>query len=223
MIDISEILNNDILWQMSIAERASILYLLNKIDKRSVAIEIGSYKGGFLRILSKYFDKVYSCDIDHSNVVNKEQYKNVVWVEGDSKETLPKLIKKLNKSGEEVNFILIDGDHSYDAVLNDIHNVLTYQSKGDSLLLIHDSWYEDVREAVNRAEWNTNPYVSLVEKDFVVGDLIGSEKGNYFVGGLALATMSTEKRQGDIDIKQSQDYMYRVCKQMLDESKGVSS
>lgn len=215
---LDEIFNNDVLWQMSYAEKASVLYLLGKMEKRSVAIEIGSYKGGFLRVLSQHFDKVYSCDIDHSPI-DKGQFTNVEWIEGDSIKTLPKLIQQINDNGEDVNFILIDGDHSYETVLQDIHNVLLYQPKSEVILLIHDSWYEPSREAVNKANWNNSPYVHLVEKDFVTGDLIGSDAGNFYVGGLALAYMTPLERQGDITINQTQDYMYSITKQLLGEER----
>lgn len=219
---IDEILNKDVLWQMSQAEKASILYLLNKLPKLSVAIEVGSYKGGFLQVLAKYFKTVYSCDIDHSNIVNKEQYENVVFVEGDSEETLPRLIEQLNQSEETVNFILIDGDHSYDAVLNDINNALQYLPKGDLILLIHDSWYDGTREAINHANWKDNPYVQYIEKDFAVGDMMYSyAEGNIFVGGLALAVFSTNKRRGDIEIKQTHDYMYCKVKELMDGVNNV--
>ena len=204
---INELLNTDVLWQMSIAEKAAIFYLLGKMKSKTVAVEVGSYKGGFTRVLSRHFDKVYSLDIDHSQIVDKEQFKNVVWVQGDSRQTLPDLIDII----EPVNLILIDGDHEYETVLADINNVLAYKPKGDMVLLIHDSWYAPTREAINKAAWNDNPYVHLVEKDFVPGDLIGGPGGNFFVGGLALAVLTTKKRRGAVKIGQAQDYMYRIC------------
>lgn len=222
MINIDEILNNDILWQMSTAEKASILYMLNKLPGRKVAVEVGSYKGGFTRVLSRYFNKVYSCDLDHSYLVDKEQYKNVTWVTGDSKETLPALISRINSDKEDVSFILIDGDHSYETVIQDIHNVLNYKPRGETILLIHDSWYGPSREAINKANWSGSPYVDYVEKDFVPGDVVYSEEGKIFVGGLALISISPKKRKGDIEIRQTHDYMYRVCKKLLDESNEVA-
>jgi len=217
MLDLSEILQNKTLWQMSYAERMSIFYLINKMEKRKVAIEIGTFHGGFLQHLSKYFDKVYSCDIDHSNVKNKELYENVVWIEGDSKVTIPKLIQDLSDKDEDVNFILVDGDHSYDGVLRDINNVLKYNPKSETIILVHDSWYRPSRNAINHAKWNENPYLQLVEKDFVVGDMMLGSNGNIFVGGLALAVMTNEKRRDKVkvEIKQTYDYMYRVIDEIL--------
>jgi predicted O-methyltransferase YrrM len=208
---INELFSQNILWQMSSSERASILYLLSKTRKDSIAIEIGSYKGGFTQQLSKRFNLVYSLDINHDNIVNKDQYDNVIWVTGDSAKTLPKLLKKLKD--KDIGFILIDGDHSSEAVLRDINNVLEYTPIKDTLILMHDSWYEGTRNAINNANWNNNQYVQLVEKDFVPGDLIN----HGFVGGLALSYLSTDKRRYDIEIRQSQDYMYTKGKQLLDK------
>jgi len=211
MIDMSEIVCNDVLWQMSVAEKAAILYLISKMPKRSVAIEIGSYCGGFTRVLSKNFDKVYSLDIDHSNIVSREQFQNVKWVEGDSKKTLPGLIKHINKSKEDVNLILIDADHSFDAVYKDIKNVLHYVPKSDTVLLLHDSWYAPSRDAISLSHWNSSPYVHYIEKDFVCGDVIR----NMFMGGLALVIMSSVERKGAVEIKQTHDYMYTLCSNFL--------
>jgi len=208
---IDELFNQNILWQMSSSERASILYLLSKTRKDSIAIEIGSYKGGFLQHLSKHFNLVYSLDINHDNIIDKDQYDNVVWITGDSAKTLPKLLKKLKD--KDIGFILIDGDHSSEAVLRDINNTLEYVPIKDTLILMHDSWYVGTREAINKVNWNNSPYVQYVEKDFVPGDLVGY----HFVGGLALSYLSTDKRHYDIEIRQSQDYMYSKGKQLLDE------
>jgi hypothetical protein len=218
MMNLDEILKNETLWQMSYAEKASIFYLLDKMKNRGVAIEIGTYHGGFLKVLSRYFDKVYSCDIDHSNVDNKDSYKNITWIEGDSKETLPKLIEQINNNGEDVNFILVDGDHGYETALQDINNVLKYVPKNETVILIHDSWYSPSREAINQADWNSNLFVHLVEKDFCTGDIIYSAtEGNIFVGGLAIAILSNMERENDIEIGQTYDYMYLVVNNLLNK------
>jgi len=219
MINMDDILSDDILWQMSYAEKMAILFLLSRLKNKNTALEIGSYKGGFTRVLAQYFNRVYSCDLDHSSIVHPEQYNNVIWIEGDSRATVVPLIEQINKTEERVNLILIDGDHSYEAVSQDIKNVLEYQPLDDSIILIHDSWYSDCRDAINNADWNSNPYVEYVEKDFVAGDVCGSQNGNYLVGGLALATFSPKKRHGFVKVEQSQDHMYSVIKQLLETSK----
>ncbi len=215
-LNLDAIFNTNINWQMSLAERASILHLMQNMSKRSVAIEIGSYQGGLLQHLTSYFNKVYSLDVDHSNIKNKEQYKNVTWVKGDSKITIPQLISDINNNDEDVNFILIDANHDYAPVLEDIHNVLQYKPKSETWLLIHDSWYSQTRNAISKTNWNDNKYVHLVEKDFVVGDVMNhSQEGIIFVGGLALVYINVNKRIEDIQIKQSHDYMYKIFRNKL--------
>lgn len=210
---INQLFSQDILWQMSSAERASVLYLLSQTRANSIAIEVGSYKGGFTHQLATHFKKVYSLDIDHSNIANKDRYKNVEWITGDSAETLPWLINKIGN--KDISFILIDGDHKYSSVLQDINNILEYIPIVNTILLMHDSWYPETREAINKANWNDNQFVHLVEKDFVPGDLVYPD----FVGGLAIAYLDSIMRNGDITIQQSQDFMWSKCKQLLDQEK----
>lgn len=217
MIDIEEVLGGEILWQMSAAERATIFYLFGKMPSRRVAIEVGSFKGGFTHVLSRHFEKVYSLDIDHRNIVGREQLANVEWVTGDSATTLPALIDKINRSRKEhVDFVLIDGDHAFGAVLSDINSVLRLRPRDEVVVLLHDSWYKPTRDAINVADWNGCPFVHLVEKDFVAGDLVGSASGNVFVGGLALVRMSPARRAGAIEIGQRHDFMYRMCLEGLE-------
>ena len=221
MIDMDDILGDNILWQMSYAEKMAVIYLLGKLRNKSAALEVGSYKGGSTRVLTQRFEKVYSCDIDHSAIVHPERYENVDWVEGDSAATVPPLIERANATEEIINLFLIDGDHSCEAVSRDITNILEYRPLDDAIILLHDSWYGGCREAINRTDWGSSPYVDYVEKDFVAGDICGSDNGNFLVGGLALVTLSPKKRHGYVRIEQSQDHMYSVCKQLLSASMDI--
>lgn len=209
--DIDEVFDQTILWQMSYAERMAMFYLFDKMKKLDTAIEIGSCQGGFLKELSKRFKKVYSCDITHVEIKNKDSYNNVVWIEGNSQQTVPDLIQTLNNNDEDLNFVLIDGNHAYHAVKIDIENIIKYNPKSETIIMIHDSWYHQSRDAISMARWNDNKYIHYVEKDFVGGDLFNSpSEGLIGVGGLAMAYMNTQIREGVIEIKQTQDFMYRT-------------
>lgn len=207
-----ELLSTQALWQMSMSEKATIIYLLGKMKQKLVAFEVGSYKGGFTRILSKRFRQVYSLDTNHSNIVEKEKFKNVTWVEGNSLHTLPNLLAQAGHP----DLILIDGDHEYEAVLSDINALLKSPPERDCLILMHDSWYQPTRDAINNAFWRSNPYVHFVEKDLCSGDLVGGPRGNHFVGGLAVALLSPKEREGELEIRQSHDYAYRVCRDKVE-------
>ncbi len=196
---------------MSRAERTSFLYLLDKIRKNSIAIEVGSYCGGSTRYLAENFNKVYSIDINHNNIANKNNYNNVEWITGDSAEKLPWLINELKDN--DISFVLIDADHSYYAVLRDINNFLAYKPLKDTILIMHDSWHPETRLAIDHANWNSNPFVHLVEKDFVTGDLFYPQ----LYGGFGLAYLTTDIRDHNITIGQSQDYMWVKCNQWLNQ------
>ncbi len=202
---INSIYDYSVCWQMSPAERACLKYLISNISKNHTAIEIGSYCGGSLRSLSQNFNKVYSCDINHNNIDNIEQYNNVEFIEGDSKVTVSELIDKINDSDEIVNLIIIDADHEYNGVFADIQNVLKIKPKQNLAILMHDSWYTPTRMAICDTKWSDNPHVHFIDTDFCAGDLVTQ---NLVMGGLALILLSPEIRTKDLVITQSQDAMY---------------
>jgi len=202
--NIDEILIDKCNWQMGIEERASACYLIDKLPIKKVAIEIGSFEGGFLNILSEKFDKTYSCDMNHDRI-DKTKYNNVEWLLGDSKETIPLLIKKINNSDEEVSFILIDGDHSYNGAKIDLQNVLNIKPKNDMFILLHDSWYPPVREAICSTNFNNNNYVKYINTDYCSASSIVKKT---MFGGFCLIILSTEIRNLNINIVQSNDRLF---------------
>jgi precorrin-6B methylase 2 len=214
MININELYDHTPLWQMSAQERMGVMYMINKLPTKNVAIEIGSYCGGFLKYLAKQFKTVYSLDIDFSRL-DKSEYDNVVWIQGDSKETLPKLVEQFNERNESVNFVMIDGDHNYDAVLQDVNNTLKFNVTSDMIIMAHDSWYGPSRDAISNANWSGNLHVHKIEKDLVCGDVIPYQAGNIYVGGLMAAILSPEVREGELAIGQTHDYMYTTVTGLL--------
>jgi hypothetical protein len=214
-INLEEIFEDRVFWQMSYSERVAANYLFDKLNKKNTAIEIGSYFGGLTSILSKKFNKIYSLDIDHSNIFGKEFYNNVTWIEGDSKRTLPSLIDKINKSDEIINFILVDADHEYDGVYSDLSNILKIKPKDDLVILIHDSWYTPSRQAICNIPWNDNQYIHFIDTDYVCGDVGFIAGKNQYIGGFCLIIMSPEKREKKLEIKQSHDYMYCTVNRTL--------
>jgi len=203
-INLDEILDFNHNWQMSIEERAAACYLLSKIPNKDTAIEIGSLDGGFLKILNKNFKKTYSCDISHDRLI-KSDYENVEWVLGDSKETIPELIIKINENKEKVSFVSIDGDHTYAGVLEDINNILKIIPQNDIAILMHDTWNHDVRQAICATNFNRNPYVKYINTDYCS---VTSICNNTMFGGFCLILLTPEQRTEDVKIIQSNDYMF---------------
>jgi Methyltransferase domain len=183
-------------WHMSFSERAALMYALSRTNP-DVSIEIGTFLGGSLRSIAAASRHVYTFDLDDRTIPGMS---NVSFVAGDSSKTLPPIIDEINASDREINFILIDGDHSETGVKNDIANCLRYRpKKRATIILMHDSSNPAVRKGIRDAPWAGNPYVHGIELDLVAGVLFNNEelRGQIW-GGLAVAVVLPEKRSGDV-------------------------
>ena len=120
------------------------------------------------------------------------------------------MVDKINNSKEIVNFVLVDADHEFNGVYDDLTNLLNLKPKDDLVILIHDSWYTPSRLAICAIPWNDNPYVHFIDTDYVSGDIMQINGKKQYMSGFCLVLLSPEKRQGNVRINQSQDYMY--CK-----------
>jgi cephalosporin hydroxylase len=195
-------------WQMEPGEKAAMLYILNNINSE-ISIEIGTSHGGSLRPISDFSQKVYSFDLDH-NYISKLDYDNVEFITGNSKKSLPKIIKELNKSIKALEFVLIDGDHSKHGVKKDIENILEYKPKKPLYILMHDSFHPNCRSGILEANWNKSPYVHFVEVDFVHGTFHQIEDFyKEMWGGFSLALLLPKKRTSKLSISQSQELMFK--------------
>ncbi len=134
-------------WHMSRNERYAFVKLLEKI-KPKVSIEIGCFKGGSLEVLSKYSKKVYSIDIDSSvKEIIDGKFKNVDLRIGNSSEIIPNILKEIDENKEELEFVLIDGEHTYSGVKNDIKHFLKYKPKSTIYIIFHDSFNPNLSES----------------------------------------------------------------------------
>jgi hypothetical protein len=181
---------------MSRHERVSILALINSLPQRKIAVEIGSYTGGFLRQLVKHFDKVISVDLTHQHL-DKKDYSNVTFHTGDSTKVLPALIPTLT----DVSFFLIDGNHEYEYVKKDLANVLTYSPTTTTYVLIHDSWYIPSRRAI--LDTPMTKHVHFIDLDFCYGEWVGIK----WMGGLALLQLLPQERTEPLQIRSSRPYL----------------
>ena len=162
-------------WMMAPAEQVGMVYLLEKIRPK-VAIEIGTRFGGSLQVLANYSEKVYSIDIDSEVSQRLEgKYDNVTFLTGDAAELLPELLDQLTRENAEVEFVLVDGDHSAEGVQKDIDNVLQYQPRVPLYVVMHDSFNPVCREGLLNAHWSDCPYVHTVELDFIPGTMSTDE------------------------------------------------
>jgi hypothetical protein len=177
-----------------------------------VAIEIGSRYGGSMQVLSRFANRVISVDIDPTCKDRlSPKYPNAEFVTGNSRQTFPPLMKRLEREGAEVGFILIDGDHTAAGVKADIAGLLPYRPSCPLFVLMHDSFNPDVREGIRTAPWGESSYVHSVELDYLAGVLtIGGQEHREMWGGLALAVLLPESRTGPIIVSARREPFFRL-------------
>jgi cephalosporin hydroxylase len=199
-------------WLMTDAERSALYALLSEL-RPACAIEIGTYKAGSLTTISKFCKHVYTLDIDPSfRDTYEDRFPDVQFIVGDSAETLPPLLKEIQRLDEPLGFILIDADHTENGMRRDIENILRYIPTRPLYIIMHDSFNPDCRRGMLKANWSSNPHTHLVELDYIAGRFISNEKGDrhrQMWCGFALAILLPEPRDGKILIHQNEGFLFQ--------------
>ena len=202
------------MWLMTDAERSALAVLLSNL-RPECAIEIGTYKAGSLGILSKYSNRVYSIDIDPSfRAEYCNIFPNVKFIVGNSQEVLPALLEDIQRNKEPLGFILVDGNHSGKGIRIDIENILRFSPSQPLIIIMHDSFNPECRKGILTANWSSNPYVQMLELDYVVGRFATKEESDNYRTmwcGFALAIMLPEQRVGDVFIHQNESLMFQTA------------
>jgi hypothetical protein len=194
-------------WQMLLAERMALTGLLARLRPRH-ALEIGTYHGGSLSLIAEFAERVWAVDIDPEVPTRFTVPSNVDLRIGPAEGLVAGILDELTAKGVALNFILIDADHSTEAVRRDIETVLSRLSplREPCFILLHDSGNPECRQGILSAGWASCPYVHTVELDFVPGQLMGhpSDPGRGEVwGGLALAYLEPALRSQPLTIQAS--------------------
>ena len=201
-------------WQMSLSERRVFISVLEKIRPR-LAIEIGTYKGGSLQVISHFSTRVISIDANSDFTAGlSSKFENVDFRIGDSTDILPAVISELNEVELTPDFIFVDGGHDEEQVKRDLDTILTIQPRNDVAILCHDSFNPGCRSGIIGANWEESPYVRKVEIDFVPGvfcesDFDTSHRGEMW-GGFALAILSAEPRPQHLEISESRKTIFEA-------------
>jgi hypothetical protein len=199
-------------WQMASGDRVAFSRAIS-VRKPSLALEIGTYQGGSLQVISQYAGHVISVDID-PEVPGRLAgiFPNVEFVTGDSDLVLPSLIEKLNRERRGVGFVLIDGDHTHDGVRRDVEHVLQLNVTEPLALLIHDSFNPAVRSGILDVDWPSYPHVHEFEVDFSGGvffeKAFDTAPARTMWGGLACALLLPAKRERALPFSQSQSFAF---------------
>jgi Methyltransferase domain len=181
--------------QMSFGERAALEGVLAQIRPR-LAIEIGTAEGGSLARIVSYSAETHSIDLTHEPAA-VFQDEHVIFHTGPSRQLLPELLDELTDSGRAVDFALVDGDHSFEGVANDLRTLLRSPSTARSVLLVHDSMNEEVRAGIESVGLDAYAKVVYYEPDFVPGYMYRQGTAlNSVWGGLCLIICDTQRSPG---------------------------
>ena len=186
-------------WQMSFGERAALEGVLSQL-RPELSIEIGTAEGGSLARIAEHSGEVHSFDLVEPQPEARE-LSNVTFHTGDSHALLPELLARFGEEGRNVDFVLVDGDHSAEGVRQDVLDLLNSSAIGRTIIVLHDTMNETVRAGMERVRYDAYPKVAYVELDLVAGYMfrepsllhelwgglglivVDSTRGAYFEGG----------------------------------------
>lgn len=206
----------DLHWQMTSCERFALQGLLSRL-RPSLSLEVGTYKGGSLQVLSRFSETVISVDIDPGVAIRLAgKFPNVEFRSGDSGRVLPDLVRELNEQKRPIGFVLIDGNHKGGGVRRDIEALLELQPQQQVVFILHDSFNPSCREGMRTANWAKSPFVSHVELDFIPGVYHyyahDTAERRSMWGGFACAVLWPQKRVGNLVIQESQRGLHEAVK-----------
>jgi cephalosporin hydroxylase len=158
-------------WMMQLGERFAFEGLLSQLRPR-IAVEIGTWEGGSLRRIAAHAGHVHAFDIDERSVPHAEALDNVTLHLGDSALEVPRVLGELHARGEEVDFALVDGLHTYDAVQADARALLAAEACRATTIVFHDSAHDEVRRGLEDLRLDEHPKVALFLPDFVPGYVV---------------------------------------------------
>lgn len=155
-------------WQMSLGERVAIEGLLSAI-KPELAVEVGTAEGGCLRRIALHSDEVHSFDLVTPSVPGLPDHVHLHT--GDSHVLLPQVLEGFAAAARNVDFALVDGDHSAEGVRRDVEALLASPAVADTVIVAHDTGNEEVRRGLDAVAYDAYPKVAHVDLDLVPGHL----------------------------------------------------
>jgi len=155
-------------WLMLPGERAALEGVLSFVKPR-LSIEIGTHAGGSLQSICAHSNAVHAFDIVSHRTVTQHRFSNVEFHIGDSHQLLPSLLAELARTGETVDFALVDGDHSAGGVRRDLLDLLESPCTRETLILLHDTLNADLRTGLEEVDFSAFESVCFVDLDFIHG------------------------------------------------------
>jgi cephalosporin hydroxylase len=151
---------------MTTCERFALQGLLRRL-RPSLSLEVGTYLGGSLRVLSRFSEAVISVDIDPQVAIRLAgKFPNVELRSGDSARILRDVVSELNEQRRPIGFVLLDGDHRGKGVRRDIEALLELEPQQQVVFVLHDSFNPGCREGMRTPNWAKS---RLFDLDFIPG------------------------------------------------------
>lgn len=201
-------------WMMSVWEKHTFISLLSAL-KPAAAIEIGNARGGSLQVLYKLVPTVFAIDLyPQVHEPLKLKFPEIQFFTGKSWEILPGLLEKISREKIKLGFILIDGDHTSDAVKNDINAILkNYKPCCRLVILFHDSFNPECRKGILQADWEGCPFVHQVDIDYIPGTYVtdmynGKTQQKTMWGGFCMAVLEPTERKEALNIHESAQLLF---------------
>ncbi len=174
---------------MSYGEQAALAGILSALRPR-VALELGTFRGGSLGRIAAYSEEVHTFDLA-SHV--SEALPNVTYHIGDCRTTVPEVLRALMERDSEVDFVLVDADHSRAGVESDVTNLLQSDALRSTVILLHDCANEGVRQGARNAIMKAQD-IAYADLSFVPPPAVPRSPMSESWGGLGIVVVD---RRGD--------------------------
>jgi len=200
----------DLEWQMSRAEKYCLINTLQTLQPE-VSIEIGTYKGGSLQVIQQFSEEVYSIDISQApKKFLEKKFPLVNYIVADGHLILHELFAKIEKDNKKLEFILVDGDHTYKGVKRDIEAILTYPHKNPITIILHDSFNPGCRKGIRTVNYSNYPAVEYVELDYITGSYWHNDTYREMWGGFGMIRINPDNKNTSIEVTESQKNLFKL-------------
>lgn len=204
-------INESLKWQMSRAEKSALIQLLDTL-RPQVSIEIGTFQGGSLQVISHFSTEVYSLDISAAPAkLLSQQFSNVHFSIGNSYEILGEIFASIEQSGKKLEFILVDGDHSKKGVYQDLKAILAYPHKHPLCILMHDSFNPQCRAGIKAIPFETIKGIKYIELDYITGSYSPNDNKGEMWGGFALIQIDPNFQGTSVKPLESQKSLFQLA------------
>ena len=178
-------------WQMHAGERAVLEGVLSQL-RPGLAVEIGTAEGGSLSCIARHAERVLSFDLV-APPIDLGELPNVSLHTGDSHFLLPQVLTELGKEGLNVDFVLVDGDHTAAGVEQDARDLLASEAIRSTVVLFHDTMNDEVRAGLERIDVSAEPKIAYFDLEFVTGRLnYGGRFHHQLWGGFGLMVIDVD-------------------------------